>query len=207
MRSRHCLSLIEGMLCLAVAACRHTPHDPAMVAPTAPTVPPTPQVLQLDQGERRTRRGSTDIVILKVDAQNGGSSDLVMGYELVPLGHTIAPHRHLDADEIIFVHDGSGVTDLGGRRTSFGPGATIYIPKDVRVSVQNTGPSHSRSRSSSRGRGLTRISAMSRCPKASPRRRCRLKSERPFARATAHPSCTSNRRKPSSSRSPNDRYN
>lgn len=139
MRSRHCLSLIEGMLCLAVAACRHTPHDPAMVAPTAPTVPPTPQVLQLDQGERRTRRGSADIVILKVDAQNGGSSDLVMGYELVPLGHTIAPHRHLDADEIIFVHDGSGVTDLGGRRTSFGPGATIYIPKDVRVSVQNTG--------------------------------------------------------------------
>ena len=139
MRSRHCLSLIAGMLCLAVVACRHSPHNLATMGPTASTVPPTPEVLQLDQGERRTRRGSTDVVILKVDTHNGGSSDLVMGYELVPLGHTIAPHRHLDADEIIFVHDGSGVADLGGRRTTFGPGATIYIPRNVRISVQNTG--------------------------------------------------------------------
>lgn len=43
------------------------------------------------------------------------------------------------ADEITFVHRGVGVVSLGGRETAFGPGATIYIPKDVRVAVRNTG--------------------------------------------------------------------
>jgi mannose-6-phosphate isomerase-like protein (cupin superfamily) len=140
MRSPRCLFLlIDGFLCLTAAACGFSPPNAAIAAVPTSSVPPTPEVLQLEQGERRTRRGSTDVVILKVDAHNGGSSDLVMGYELVPLGHTIAPHRHLDADEIIFVHAGSGVADVGGHQTSFGPGATIYIPKNVRVSVQNTG--------------------------------------------------------------------
>ena len=76
---------------------------------------------------------------LKVDRQNGGSRDLVMGYEDLPPGGSIPPHRHRIADEIIFVHRGSGVVRLGDRETAFGSGATIYIPKDVRITLRNTG--------------------------------------------------------------------
>jgi mannose-6-phosphate isomerase-like protein (cupin superfamily) len=112
------------------------------MAHLTPIVAPTPEVLELDQGERYVRRGSmdsTNVSILKVDGQNGGSADLVMGYERLAPGRTIAPHRHLLADEIIFVHEGSGIAEVGDLKKSFGAGATIYIPKNVRVSVHNTG--------------------------------------------------------------------
>ena len=104
---------------------------------------PTPLVLATEAGERRVRRndqfGTGAPFILKVDAQNGGSPDLVMGYEDIPPGRAIPAHRHLIADEIVFVHAGSGVVDLGDRSTPIQAGATIYIPRNVRVSIKNTG--------------------------------------------------------------------
>ena len=62
-----------------------------------------------------------------------------MGYEDIPPGGVIAAHRHQLADEIIFVHRGSGSVELGSRTTAFTSGATIYIPKQVRIAVRNTG--------------------------------------------------------------------
>jgi quercetin dioxygenase-like cupin family protein len=106
-------------------------------------VPAAPLVLGLDEGERRVRRGQatglSSPFILKVDGRNGGSPDLVMGYEDIAPGQAIAPHRHQMADEIIFVHRGSGVVELDSRVAAFSSGATIYIPKHVRVAVRNTG--------------------------------------------------------------------
>ncbi len=107
------------------------------------SVPPTPLVLAIDEGERRVRRaqvsGLSSPFILKVDARNGGSADLVMGYEDLAPGQAIAPHRHQLADEIIFVHQGTGVVEVDARVVPFSPGATIYIPKHVRVTLRNTG--------------------------------------------------------------------
>jgi quercetin dioxygenase-like cupin family protein len=62
-----------------------------------------------------------------------------MGYEALPPGASIPLHQHRLADEIIFVHRGSGVVRLGDRETAFGTGATIYIPRNTRVTVENTG--------------------------------------------------------------------
>jgi mannose-6-phosphate isomerase-like protein (cupin superfamily) len=144
MRFHRVFKLPEVALTLIAAACHSAARrTPPTIAHPTPTVAPTPEVLELDQGERRVRRGSRDstgVFILKVDGQNGGSPDLVMGYENVVPGRTIMPHRHLVADEIIFVHEGSGVAEVGELKKPFGPGATIYIPKNVRVSVHNTGP-------------------------------------------------------------------
>jgi len=105
--------------------------------------PATPLVLAVDEGERRVRRaqqvGLSSPFILTVDGRNGGSPDLVMGYEDIAPGQAIAAHRHEVADEIIFVHRGSGVVELGARSVAFSSGATIYIPKHVRIAVRNTG--------------------------------------------------------------------
>jgi mannose-6-phosphate isomerase-like protein (cupin superfamily) len=76
---------------------------------------------------------------IKVDAQNGGSPDLVMGYEEVAPGLVIPTHRHLMADEIVFVYRGSGVAKVGEREQAFTEGATIYIPRNVRVTIRSTG--------------------------------------------------------------------
>ncbi len=107
----------------------------------------TPLILHADSGERRVRRPGnsrpgalTTPFIIKVDRRNGGSSDLVMGTEDIPPGQAIPPHRHLVADEIVYIHRGTGVVELGDQRRDVGEGATIYIPKNVRITLRNTGP-------------------------------------------------------------------
>jgi quercetin dioxygenase-like cupin family protein len=97
-------------------------------------------VLGPDEGERRVRRNvGKGPFILKVDRQNGGSPELVMGYEDIAPGTEIQPHTHLVADEILFIHRGTGVVKLGQRESSVTAGSTIYIPRHVQISVRNTG--------------------------------------------------------------------
>jgi mannose-6-phosphate isomerase-like protein (cupin superfamily) len=97
-------------------------------------------VLQEGEGERRVRRNAgKGPFILKVDRQNGGSTDLVMGYEDLAPGAEIQRHTHLVADEILFIHRGTGVATLDGRESPVSSGATIYIPHNVMISVRNTG--------------------------------------------------------------------
>lgn len=103
-------------------------------------VPETIRPLAAEDGERRTWRFDEAFpFVIKVDRRNGGSEDLVMGYEEIPPGVTIPGHRHRQADEIIFVHRGSGVARVGSREGAFTAGATLYIPRDTLVTVQNTG--------------------------------------------------------------------
>lgn len=127
---------------MGVATAHATPdHGSSLQPGVTPAVKPTPLILSVDEGEARVRRFAVSApkFILKVDARNGGSGDLVMGYEDLPPGGSIPPHWHKMADEILFVHRGSGVVDLGDRQRPVSAGATIYIPKDVRVTLRNTG--------------------------------------------------------------------
>ena len=62
-----------------------------------------------------------------------------MGYEELAPGQSIRPHRHLTADEIIFVHAGSGLVFLGDREAQVNAGGTVYIPANTRISLRNTG--------------------------------------------------------------------
>ena len=119
-------------------ACAQSAHSPATAQAGAPAG--AGLILQADEGERRVRRNAgKGPFILKVDRQNGGSPDLVMGYEDIAPGAEIQPHTHLVADEILFVHRGSGVATLGQRQSQVSAGATVYIPRNVQISVRNTG--------------------------------------------------------------------
>jgi quercetin dioxygenase-like cupin family protein len=140
-------------LAVAVCAALVLIGGVAPAAPVAPeaqsqdgTVSPAGLILQVDEGERRVRRsrvdgapGLTTPFILKVDRRNGGSEHLVMGYEEIAPGDSIRPHRHLVADEIIFVHQGSGVVQLGTREARVDAGGTVYIPKETRITLRNDG--------------------------------------------------------------------
>ena len=99
-----------------------------------------PLILATSEGERRIRRvmGGA-LAIIKVDRRNGGSPDLVMGYEEIPVGQAIQAHRHPAMDEIVFVHRGTGAAELGDKTAAVGPGATIFIPQATRVMLRNTG--------------------------------------------------------------------
>ena len=140
MRYRHFPQVIASTLMgIGLAGCTGTgtPHPNSLERPQAGGAG---LILQEGEGERRVRRNAgKGPFILKVDRQNGGSPDLVMGYEDLAPGAEIQPHTHLIADEILFIHRGSGTARLGGRESSVRAGATIYIPRNVQISVRNTG--------------------------------------------------------------------
>ncbi len=97
-------------------------------------------ILQADEGERRIRRAADFPFILKVDKKNGGSTDMVMGMEDLKPGQGIPMHRHLHGDEIIFIHKGAAKVTLGEREARATEGATIYVPRNVRIGLTNPGP-------------------------------------------------------------------
>src|SRR5215813_1046893 len=97
-------------------------------------------ILQADEGERRTRRTGDFPFILKVDKKNGGSPDMVMGTEDLKPGQAIPSHRHLHADEIVFIHKGTAEVALGEQKTVVREGGTVYIPRNVRIALKNPGP-------------------------------------------------------------------
>jgi quercetin dioxygenase-like cupin family protein len=55
-------------------------------------------------------------------------------------GQGIPAHRHLHADEIIFIHKGVAQVTLGDRETVVREGGTVYIPRNVRIALKNPGP-------------------------------------------------------------------
>jgi len=122
-----------GVFCLSCNAPRAAPAT--ALAPRNDGL-----ILQDGEGERRERRNAgKGPFIIKVDRQNGGSPDLVMGYEDIAPGAEIQLHRHLVADEILFVHRGTGTASLNGRKAHVSAGATIYIPRNVTIGLVNDG--------------------------------------------------------------------
>jgi quercetin dioxygenase-like cupin family protein len=115
-------------------------HARRSVAPLNSTTHNDGLILQSGEGERRVRRNAgKGPFIIKVDQTNGGSPDLVMGYEDIAPGAEIQLHRHLIADEILFVHRGEGTASLNGRKAHVSAGATIYVPRNVTIGLVNDG--------------------------------------------------------------------
>jgi len=96
------------------------PGSPAYTTRNLPDSSSAGLILQASEGERRVRRPPPSNVsalaapfIIKVDRKYGGSPDFFMGYEDIPPGKAIARHYHPHADEILFVHRGTGLASLG----------------------------------------------------------------------------------------------
>jgi mannose-6-phosphate isomerase-like protein (cupin superfamily) len=124
----------------AVAQTQQQPRENPSMSSTAGLV------LQESEGERRVRRprgngGSEGIpaFIIKVDRKYGESSSFFMGMENIPPGKRIRLHHHPHAEEILFIHRGTGVARLGSREVTVSAGATVYIPRNVSVGLRNTG--------------------------------------------------------------------
>ena len=103
-------------------------------------------ILQESEGELRVRRprGNTGSegapsFRIKVDRKYGESSSFFMGMEDIPPGKKIRLHHHPHAEEILFVHRGTGVVRLGSREATVRAGATVYIPRNVSIGLLNTG--------------------------------------------------------------------
>jgi mannose-6-phosphate isomerase-like protein (cupin superfamily) len=139
-----CAAIIAITVLVADSSARAQSHEQASA--NASTSSTAGLVLQESEGEMRVRRprgnsgpeGAPSFLI-KVDRQYGDSPTFFMGMEEIPPGKKIRLHHHPHAEEILFIHRGTGVARLGAREVAVSAGATVYIPRNVSVGLRNTG--------------------------------------------------------------------
>jgi mannose-6-phosphate isomerase-like protein (cupin superfamily) len=91
-------------------------------------------VLGPAEGEHLIR--SAGSYIIKVDPSRG-SNNMALGTQQVPIRTGILVQQHQEADEVLFVLEGTGFGILGDTRMSVEKGSAIYIPKGVWHGVEN----------------------------------------------------------------------
>lgn len=92
-------------------------------------------ILSIDAGETLINdQGHTTYI--KVSPQTGSTNMAWMATDIPP-GANILVHRHDRAEEVLFVHQGSGTFILGDERIEVGEGATIYVPPGTWHGMEN----------------------------------------------------------------------
>jgi len=91
-------------------------------------------VLGPNEGEHLIRNAGS--LFIKVGPAQGSDS-MALGTQQLPVGAGIRVHQHHEADEVLFVLEGSGFGILGETRTPVEKGSAIYIPKGAWHGVEN----------------------------------------------------------------------
>jgi quercetin dioxygenase-like cupin family protein len=129
----------------AVLVCGHATAPSAHMVQSTEAMKPTPLILEKNEGERRVVRGwpghpdPGETFILKVDPKNGGSSHLVFLTGDIKPGGAIDAHRHPGSDEILYLLNGTARVHLGDAVRVVHGGATVFIPANTWISVDNIG--------------------------------------------------------------------
>jgi quercetin dioxygenase-like cupin family protein len=97
-----------------------------------------PAVLARNEGEARMLQGRKPMWI-KVDPQTLGSRTLTVGMEDMPPGDSIGVHKHLQEDEVVFVHRGEVKVTLGDSLFQAAAGATVFIPRGTWIGFRVEG--------------------------------------------------------------------
>lgn len=97
-----------------------------------------PAVLARTEGEARMLQGRKPIWI-KVDPQTLGSRTLTVGMEDMPPGDSIGVHKHLQEDEVVFVHRGEVEVTLGDSLARAEAGAIVFIPRGTWIGFRVKG--------------------------------------------------------------------
>ena len=91
-------------------------------------------VLGPTEGEHLIRNAGS--ILIKVDPSRG-SNNMALGTQQVPIRTGIQVHKHHEADEVLFVLEGTGFGTLGDGRMRIEKGSAIYVPNDVWHGVEN----------------------------------------------------------------------
>ncbi len=134
-----------GVAVCAVLMCGIATSPSAQTPHSTTALKPTPLILEKNEGERRVVRGwpghpdPGETFILKVDPKNGGSSHLVLLTADIKPGGAIDAHRHPSSDEILYLVNGTARVHLGDAVRVVHSGATVFIPANTWISVDNIG--------------------------------------------------------------------
>jgi quercetin dioxygenase-like cupin family protein len=77
---------------------------------------------------------------IKVDPQTLGSRSFTVGMEDIPPHDSIGTHKHMEEDEVIFVHRGTVDVTLGDSVHRAEPGALVFVPRRTWIGFHTIGP-------------------------------------------------------------------
>ena len=95
-------------------------------------------VVNEEEGEAIQMRDGTAIVKIKIAKVQGSNSIAFLSESFRP-GDAIPVHKHLNEDELIFIHKGSGLFTLGDKQYQLKEGAVALVPKGIWHGLQNNG--------------------------------------------------------------------
>ena len=95
-------------------------------------------VVNEDEGEAIRMRDGTSIVRIKIAKSQGSDSICFLSESFRP-GDFLPVHKHMNEDELIFIHKGSGIFTLNESEYSVNEGAVIIVPKGKWHGLKNTG--------------------------------------------------------------------
>ena len=95
-------------------------------------------VVTEDEGEAFQMRDGTAIVKIKIAKDQGADSISFLSESFRP-GDSLPIHKHLNEDELIFLHKGSGLFTLGDKQYQINEGAVALVPKGIWHGLQNNG--------------------------------------------------------------------
>ncbi len=126
-------TILIGLTLLALHnSCSPTPQE---ASPVAESSGRDGYVLGLDEGEiLEDSRGRTTVI--KVSPETGATDLAWMSTEMPP-GSDLLVHRHDRAEEVLFVHKGSGTVILGDERLEVEEGSTIFVPPGTWHGMEN----------------------------------------------------------------------
>ena len=94
-------------------------------------------VVNEDEGETYRMRDGTAIVKIKISKAQGAEISFLS--ESIRPGEIGREHKHLNEDEIIFIHKGSGFFTLDDKKFPVKEGSVVLVPKGVWHSWGNNG--------------------------------------------------------------------
>jgi len=100
----------------------------------------TPYVLAVEEGEHLLLGQRRAPFWIKASTATG-SHHLTAAMERIRPGDAIPVHRHQDADELIFLHSGSGSIVLGDTEVPLEAGSLAFVPRGTWHGPRNTHPS------------------------------------------------------------------
>ena len=74
-----------------------------------------------------------------IDRTTSPITECSLAEETLPPGAAVTPHHHEVLEEIYYILEGSGVMTVGDEQREVGAGDAIYIPKNNRHTLTNTG--------------------------------------------------------------------
>jgi mannose-6-phosphate isomerase-like protein (cupin superfamily) len=74
-----------------------------------------------------------------IDRTTAPVTQCSLAEEILPPGHSVTPHHHEVLEEIYYILSGAGLMTVGTETRAVGAGDAIYIPKQQRHTLTNTG--------------------------------------------------------------------